>query len=663
MRKNIWSCVLILSILVLVGTGPCVAAGQVFPDITDHWARDYITQLTALGYVGGYPDGTFKPDKTMSRAEFTSALITCMGVTASDATSRNFSDTSGNWALAAINEAVKRDILVPAEYPEGLVPDGGIKRSEACAMLVRALDKGPTGGSFSFTDNNDLEQSMYAGYVKTAVDMGIMVGYSDGSFKPFSTMTRSQAFTVLYKFLAQQGKVPAVPSTATTSTVTASTGTINYIAIGDNVYDCKQATFIINFQAVPVTSIIAAGSSITVNGYYTVKLNSSDNSDIVIDNNRYSFDKLTVNGDKLVLSSPCRKIYKFSVNNYTYNSDYINLYVNSADKGYFLSDLEIVNENKVKVDGKTYDLDTDKLAIAVNPGNSGTKKFYRITQIDMEEKDTVMDLEATDPVVLSDLSISDIAAIFDDDSTINLDKIDEINFIIDGEKYDLADVSIDASGNFKLENKYYTYGQVTMVIDDTRYAIESLCMRSSKYIFYCNEGSSQDWVIVDDKYLDAGEVKIVKGTTVYDCDDIIVAGRNKIRINGREYKLDSDFKCKVGNKVYAIDEISYSSAKGVTVIETGDLEDVTVASQPDEIIFFNNDSKYQQGTDDVTIYIGSKWVDFDKISITDASHYTYNSKIYDLIGGRIRIDDTEFEIEDTSWHGASAALDIYMDED
>ncbi|MEN6462774.1 MAG: S-layer homology domain-containing protein [Syntrophomonas sp.] len=665
MKKYIWTCLLILSfIFVAVGTRPCMAANQTFPDVKDHWAKDYITQLSSLGYVGGYPDGTFKPDKTMSRAEFTSALITCMGVTAGDTTSRNFSDTPGNWAIASINEAVKRGILIPGEYPDGLVPNGGIKRSEACAMLVRALSKGPTNGIPSFIDKNDLQQSMYVGYIKTACDLGIMAGYSDGNFKPFSTMTRAQAFTVIYKFLAQQGKVPAIPATTATPTTPAassSNGTIKYIAIGDNIYDCKQAAFIMNFQEVPVTSITASNSSINVNGYYTFKLDSSNNTDIVIYNNRYSFDKLAVSGDKLVLSSPSRKIYKFKVKDYTYNSDYISLYVNSANKGYYLSDMEIIDKNEVKLGSKTYKLGTDKLTIAVTSGNSGTKNFYDIEQIELEQQDTVMELEATDPVVMEELSISDITAIFVDNTTLNLDRIDNINFIMGGKKYSLSQVAIDASGNFSKGNQDYTYKQVAMFIDNVQYKIDLLNINKSKYIFYCSKDTSQEWVIVDDKYLDADEVKIIKGTSSYDLDQVLVVQHNLLRIDGEQYQLDSDFKCRVDDKIYAIDEIDYDSSQQATSIETGDLADTTLANQPDEIVFFNGNSRYQEGTEDVTIYTASKWVSFERILISDASHYIYQDKTYKLIGAQIRLSELDFEAVDTSWHGATQILDIYLE--
>ncbi|MGI5922226.1 MAG: S-layer homology domain-containing protein [Syntrophomonadaceae bacterium] len=665
MKRVIGIYLLLLSfIFVGLGVNPGWAANKSFPDVNNHWAKGFINELASRGYVGGYPDGTFKPDKNMTRAEFTSALITSMGITATDTTSRNFSDTYNNWALAAINEAVKRGILIPAEYPNGLVPNGEIKRSEACAMVVRAIGKGPSDGIPSFADKSALQQSMYVGYIKTAVELGIMSGYSNGKFEPFSSMTRAQAFTVIYNILARQGKVPAVPSTSTTPTTppaSGNTGTINYIAVGEDIYDCRQAAFIINYQAVPIKSITASDSSIKVNGYYTYKLDDDNNPDLVIYNNRYSFAKLTVSGDKLVLSSPYRKIYKFEVNNYTYNSDYVSLYINSANKGNYLSDMEIIDENEVRVGSKTYKLGTDKLTIAV--GANDTKKFYDIEQIELKPQDTLMELEETDAVVMDNIEISDIAAIFVDDTTLNLNRVNDIDFIIGGKKYSLSEVTIDASGNFSQGNKDYTYKQVVMIIDGKQYKIDLLHINKSKYVFYCTESSNHEWIVVDDEYRDADDIKIIKGTTVYDSDEVVVVDRNLIRINGEQYRLDSDFKCRVDGKTYAIDEIDYDTSEQVTVIETGDLTYSVLDNQPEQIVFFVDDTRYQRGTDDVSIYTNNRWRSFDLVNISDPSHYIYQDKTYELIGARIRIDAAEFEVVDTSWHGSTGVLDIYMEED
>ena len=46
-----------------------------FSDVEDHWAQAEIEKAVATGWVDGYPDGTFKPEKTITRAEFTKMIL------------------------------------------------------------------------------------------------------------------------------------------------------------------------------------------------------------------------------------------------------------------------------------------------------------------------------------------------------------------------------------------------------------------------------------------------------------------------------------------------------------------------------------------------------------------------------------------------------------
>ncbi len=664
MKKTIWLCLLVLSLIFSsMSTRPCAAANQL-PDIEAHWAKNYIGQLYNLGYMAGYPDGTFKPDRNMTRAEFTSALITCLEVTPSDTVSSSFSDTRGNWAIGAINEAVKRGILVPSEYPNGLVPNGNIKRSEACAMLVRALGKNAAAIVPPFNDKDKIEQSMYAGYITTAFDLSLMSGYSNGNFEPFADLPRGQACTVLYKLLAYQGKVPAVPTSTAPTPTTGSTGSIRYVVIDDQSYDLKTVpvSIITEYQEVPINNISVSTSAVIINNYYSFDLNSSNNPDIIVYNNRYGINKLAISGDNLLVSPSCRKIYKFSVGDYIYNSDYINLYIKSTNNDHYLSDMEIIDEHLVNIDNQEYDLRTDKITISVSNGETSNQDFYDIDKIDLNEQDTKMHLITTDPVVMSQLDISDIAAIFADDTTLSLDSINHIYFMVGGIRYPLSEVTIDATGNFSAESKVYPYSQVTMIVDDMQYQINSLQINKSRFVFYCSEGAYQEWVILNDEYRSADDVSIIKGTSIYTLDQIIVVKRDVIRISGKQYDVDSDFKCRVDNKIYYIDEIYYDTAQQVTIIDTGDVDDTSIADQPTSIVFFNNETKYQKGTANSTIYTGSKWVTFNRIAIPDPAHFIYQDTTYDLIGAKIKIDDLEFEVTDTSWHGASQILDIYLQE-
>ncbi|MDD4801450.1 MAG: S-layer homology domain-containing protein [Syntrophomonas sp.] len=662
MKKKIWRCCLLATmVLIFLSAGTCMAANQVFQDTQEHWAKDYINELARLDYVAGNPDGTFKPDKNMTKAEFTRLLISCMGINnPSDDTTKNFSDTAGNWAIKFINEAAMLGILEPSEYPDGLQPDGAIKRSEACAMLVRALGKLPATGMTTFNDNDKVQLSEYRGFIKTAADLGLMSGYSTGNFEPFADLPRGQACTVLYKYLYLEGKIPTITPPASGTYTPSFTGNIRYVSIDGELYDTNTVpvSFIIDFIEVPAKSLAVHTSGINLNNTYIIETDSSKNADIVVHNVRYAVKEYALSGDKLEVTVSSRKIHKFEVGNRTYNSDYVYLYVASRDEGYYLSDMTVIDDNKVKIGNKVYNLSNDKITISANDKND----FYDIVELEITDKDNILQLKATDPVVMDNLGISDIAAIFVDNSTLDLGDIDNIYFIIGGTRYDLSEVTLDATGNFNVDSEVYSYDRVKMVIDELQYEITLLHSNKAKFIFYCDEGSDQEWVIVDDKYYDTEDVKFIKGASIYDVDEVMVVSRNLYRIDKKQYTLDSNLLVQVDNKTYTIYEIYWDAQEQATVIETDDDVDSTLATQPQEIIFYNDDTRYQKGTQDVTIYAYREWVSFSKVFISDPAHYAYKDKNYDLIGAELRIDGIEFEILDTAWHGSTAILDIFMEE-
>jgi hypothetical protein len=114
--------------------------------------------------------------------------------------------------------------------------------------------------------------------------------------------------------------------------------------------------------------------------------------------------------------------------------------------------------------------------------------------------------------------------------------------------------------------------------------------------------------------------------------------------------------------MYYIDKIDYDSSQHATIINTGGLADTTMANQPSNFVFFNKNTKYQEGTNQITIYSASKWLSFDQIFIFNPFRFTYQDTNYDLIGAKVRINDLDFHIIDTSWHGVTQVMNIYLQE-
>ena len=71
---------LLLSILSLLTVSLLGSAVMAYPDVpSNHWAAKQINELSEQGVVVGYPDGTFKPDELVTRAEFASMAIKALG--------------------------------------------------------------------------------------------------------------------------------------------------------------------------------------------------------------------------------------------------------------------------------------------------------------------------------------------------------------------------------------------------------------------------------------------------------------------------------------------------------------------------------------------------------------------------------------------------------
>ena len=81
-----------------------VNAAGVFMDVkADHWAKSAIESAASKGYFKGYADGTFKPNDTLTRAEFAATLARLSKVGATDTTEKVFADLSGHWSETEVN--------------------------------------------------------------------------------------------------------------------------------------------------------------------------------------------------------------------------------------------------------------------------------------------------------------------------------------------------------------------------------------------------------------------------------------------------------------------------------------------------------------------------------------------------------------------------------
>ncbi|MDH7577579.1 MAG: S-layer homology domain-containing protein [Bacillota bacterium] len=189
-------------------TGPAPEPGVRVPaDAAGHWAAGAITDLLARGVVKGYPDGTFKPDRTVTRAEFAVLLARALGLTMDDASSLNFKDAAAipAWARGYIAATVKDGIITG--YTDGTFRAGSnITRAELATMVARALKaQVPVKPVLKFSDAAKIP-GWAAGCVAIAVEQGIISGCPDNTFRPANRATRAESCTIIVRMLQARGE-------------------------------------------------------------------------------------------------------------------------------------------------------------------------------------------------------------------------------------------------------------------------------------------------------------------------------------------------------------------------------------------------------------------------------------------------------------------------
>lgn len=140
-RVHITFTSLILALaLVLVSNGiQAAASSRQLTDVPGHWAEEAINALVKMGVVQGYPDGTFKPEDPVTRGEFSKMVASTFGY--APGIKADYYDAAGHWAEPFIAGLSKSEIL--KGYPDGTFkPSKEVTRAEMAAVLSRVAGLG-----------------------------------------------------------------------------------------------------------------------------------------------------------------------------------------------------------------------------------------------------------------------------------------------------------------------------------------------------------------------------------------------------------------------------------------------------------------------------------------------------------------------------------------
>ena len=166
-------------------------------DIQGHWAQNTINKWVDKGDISGYPDGTFRPNNMITRAEFVVLVNNAMGYSKSGYA--YFSDVPNHyWGKNAIQTGVAAG-YISGDGDGTFRPNDPVTRQEAAAMISRILGlKQNDSRAYRYTDSYAIS-NWAKGVVGAVSEAGIMAGYPDGSFGPNKVLTRAEAVLALDK--------------------------------------------------------------------------------------------------------------------------------------------------------------------------------------------------------------------------------------------------------------------------------------------------------------------------------------------------------------------------------------------------------------------------------------------------------------------------------
>ena len=181
-----------------------------FSDIQNHWAQDCIRQLAQRNMITGYPDGSFRPNVSVTRAEFAALLGKAFANLPPVRGSTAFKDVPANhWANSAIQSAYQKGFL--SGFPDRTFqPDQFIPRAQALVALVSGLKDtvGARNSLYQYYEDAGEIPSYARAAIATATQKRLVVNYPNiKRLSPNQSATRAEVVALICRAL----KIPGVP--------------------------------------------------------------------------------------------------------------------------------------------------------------------------------------------------------------------------------------------------------------------------------------------------------------------------------------------------------------------------------------------------------------------------------------------------------------------
>ena len=164
-------------------------------ELFHEFLKSEIQDFAAKGYINGYGNGLFRPENTITRAEFVTIFNKYFSLTNSKGVA--FNDTKGHWAEKAIDIAVTNGVCQGISSTI-FSPDTPITREEAAKMVANYLKIADTNIDKlqKFTDNAKVS-SWARAEMEGTIEAGYFNGYPDNTLRPQGNITRAETVVVM----------------------------------------------------------------------------------------------------------------------------------------------------------------------------------------------------------------------------------------------------------------------------------------------------------------------------------------------------------------------------------------------------------------------------------------------------------------------------------
>ncbi|MDF2678539.1 MAG: S-layer y protein [Bacillota bacterium] len=195
MIKKTISALLVFMIMIIL-TMPL----QVFAlnnDYEGHWAEETINLWIDKGYINGYSDGSFKPDGLITRAEFVTMVNKLYGYT--EKADINFTDVKdSDWYYEEIQKGFKSG-YISGVSETNFYPNDNLTREQAAVIISKIMNMEENiENTNSFIDEDKISD-WAKGYVNSAANSNLILGYKDFTFKPQNPIKRAEAIVILFR--------------------------------------------------------------------------------------------------------------------------------------------------------------------------------------------------------------------------------------------------------------------------------------------------------------------------------------------------------------------------------------------------------------------------------------------------------------------------------